>query len=108
MSAGRSVCNGINGAYSVSRRGRERLVHGLEFPAKVIKTKQHERLGINAPEFFVSAFGPTLGQVLFRIQIFSEKAIFIRNAEKIENRRNQIQVGNQHGLREVFGKLLVT
>ena len=50
---------------------------------------------------------PALGQVLLRVEILGEEALLVRHAEKIQHRRDHVHVGNENGLREIGGELLI-
>ena len=69
--------------------------------------KPQQRLGIDVFEFFVNPFLPALGQEGLGVQVFGEKAVFVRNSQKIQHRDNHVQVADQHGLGEVLRKFLV-
>src|SRR5438270_7360601 len=68
-----------------------------------IKNKQGFR--IYAPEFIEYPLLPALAEIELGVHILSEEAILVRNAEKIEDGGDHIEVGNQDGLRHVLGEI---
>ena len=59
-------------------------------------------------QFIEDALFPTLGKVRFRVKILSEEAVFVRYAQKIERRHDQIQMRDQNALGKVFAEVVIT
>src|ERR1039457_6992697 len=50
---------------------------------------------------------PPFGHVLTAVDVFREEALFVRDAQEVENRRDHVHVGNQDRLRQLRGELVV-
>jgi len=87
--------------------GSKRLRRFRQFPGEVVDVEEEQRFRIRASEFLKYPPLPAFGQMRFGIDILSEEAAFIGNAEEIEYNGHHIQVRNEYGLPEVFGKILV-
>src|SRR5579863_4964032 len=71
----------------------------------MVDIKCQKRLRINASEVVEYSLLPPFGKVRLGIHVLSEEPIFVGNPQEIEDGRYHIEVGNQDGLRQVFGKI---
>ncbi len=82
----------------------ENLGRLQQFPAKVIDVEDEERFGKTIPERIEHALLPAIGEVLRRIEILREEAVFIGDGEHIERGGDHVHVRNEDGLGEFSGE----
>ena len=56
---------------------------------------------------FVNPILPALRKIRFGIYVLLEETIVMRDTQKVQHRRHQIEVRYQHRLSEVFAKILI-
>src|SRR4051794_20735185 len=51
-------------------------------------------------------FVPAFRQILLRLEVFIEEALLVRDAEKVENVHDHVEMGKQKNLREIGREIL--
>src|SRR5450631_2056996 len=90
--------------------GGTRKIHFLssqQLPSQVIHIKKQQRFAVFASKFLEHTRLPAVGEIRLGIHIFGEESILVRDALEVQNFSNQVQMGDQNSLRQIFGKIFV-
>src|ERR1039458_5636736 len=73
----------------------------------MVHVKKKDRVVENAPKLFAHPSFPTFGKKWFRIDVFREESVLVRNTQEVQHGRDHLQMGHQHHLRQVLAEILV-
>ena len=73
----------------------------------MVHIKKQNRLRIYAAKLLLHALFPAFREIRLGVHILGKETILVRHAQKIQHRGDHVQMGNQDGLRQILGEILV-